>query len=61
VGEVGVVVINGNKPGGQAFTFHPGDKIAQMIFLPVPDVTIEMTENLNGSARGSNGFGSTGR
>ncbi len=60
-GEVGVVVINGNKPGGHAFTFHPGDKIAQMIFLPVPDVTIEMTENLNDSARGSHGFGSTGR
>ena len=60
-GEVGVVVVNGNKPGGHAFAFHPGDKIAQMIFLPVPDVTIEMTENLNDSSRGSNGFGSTGQ
>lgn len=60
-GEVGVVVINGNRPGGPSFTFNPGDKIAQMIFLPVPDVTIELTENLNDSSRGSNGFGSTGR
>lgn len=59
-GEVGVVVVNGNKGPGGSFSFKPGDKIAQMVFLPVPDVEITMTGELNGSARGQGGFGSTG-
>jgi len=59
-GEVGVVVVNGNKGPEGSFSFSPGDKIAQMVFLPVPDVEINLTESLNGSARGQGGFGSTG-
>lgn len=59
-GEVGVVVINGNKGPDGSFSFQPGDKIAQMVFLPVPDVEINLTEALNGSIRGQGGFGSTG-
>lgn len=59
-GEVGVVVVNGNKGPEGSFSFKPGDKIAQMVFLPVPDVEITMTEALNGSVRGQGGFGSTG-
>lgn len=60
-GEVGIVAINGNSPDGPPFTFLPGDKVAQMVFLPVPDVAIELTEDLPASTRGENGFGSTGR
>jgi dUTP pyrophosphatase len=59
-GEVGVVVVNGNRGPEGSFSFRPGDKIAQMVFLPVPDVEINLTEALNGSARGHGGFGSTG-
>lgn len=59
-GEVGVVVVNGNRGPDGSFSFRPGDKIAQMVFLPVPDVEINLTEALNGSARGHGGFGSTG-
>lgn len=59
-GEVGVVVVNGNRGPDGSFSFKPGDKIAQMVFLPVPAVEISLTESLNGSARGQGGFGSTG-
>lgn len=61
-GEVGVVAVNGNSaPDSPGFTFRPGDKVAQMVFLPVPQVTIELAEDLSASTRGQNGFGSTGR
>lgn len=61
-GEIGIVAINGNAaPNGPAFTFRPGDKVAQMVFLPVPRVAIELAEDLPASTRGENGFGSTGR
>lgn len=60
-GEVGVVVVNGNRGPSGAFSFKPGDKVAQMVFLPVPEVEITLTQELEGSARGSSGFGSTGQ
>lgn len=59
-GEVGVVVVNGNKGPAGSFSFKPGDKIAQMVFLPVPHVEINITGELGSSARGQGGFGSTG-
>lgn len=59
-GEIGVVVVNGNKGPEGSFSFRAGDKIAQMVFLPVPEVEINLTEALAGSARGHGGFGSTG-
>ncbi|MEO0355509.1 MAG: hypothetical protein AAF268_11850 [Cyanobacteria bacterium P01_A01_bin.3] len=37
-----------------------GDRICQLVFLPVPDVQWQETEELSATARGSGGFGSTG-
>lgn len=37
----------------------PGDKIAQFILVPVPDVACEWADDLAPSERGSDGFGST--
>ncbi len=53
---------NRNPPGsGQAITIEPGDRLAQMLFVPVarPDFRI-VTEFSHSSARGAGGFGSTG-
>jgi len=41
------------------FTFKPGDKIAQMVFLPVPEIKFEVVDSLEETLRGENGFGST--
>ena len=58
-GEVQVLVINhGDKP----YTFEPGERIAQLLLMPVPRVEIIEVEELSESAeRGEGGFGSTGR
>jgi dUTP pyrophosphatase len=42
------------------FTVNPGDRIAQMIFVPVVHVTFDVVEDFDASARGSGGFGSSG-
>jgi len=58
-GEVQVLVINhGDKP----YTFEPGERIAQLLVTPVPQVEVIEVEELSDSAeRGAGGFGSTGR
>lgn len=38
-----------------------GDKISQLVVLPVNYVDVELVDSIEGKERGSNGFGSTGR
>lgn len=47
--------------GEQPYQIKPGDRIAQLLFMPVLKVQIEFTEGLSESERGKGGFGSTGR
>lgn len=42
-------------------TIHNGDRIAQLIFMPVERAELVETNKLNYTKRGENGFGSTGR
>ena len=57
-GEIGVILINfGNKP----FAVRRGARIAQLVVCSVERVALIASERLITSARGSNGFGSTGR
>ena len=44
-----------------AFTIQPLDRIAQLIVVPVVQVGFEVVEEFTASARGTGGFGSTGR
>ncbi len=50
------------KFGGQTDprTYDVGDKVAQIIILPYPQVEFELVDELSESDRGSGGFGSTG-
>jgi len=57
-GEVKVILIN---LGQEAFTIRRGERIAQMVIAPVTQATWEPVETLPDSARGTGGFGSTGR
>ena len=43
------------------YTIKHGDKIAQMVLLPVPQVEVVEVQELNESDRGVKGFGSSGR
>jgi dUTP pyrophosphatase len=56
-GEVKVIAIN---HGQEPFTVHHGDRIAQMVIAPVVQAQIEEVEELDETARGEGGFGSTG-
>lgn len=57
-GEVKVILVN---LGTEPFTIEPGSRIAQMIVAPVTRATLVEAEGLSDSARGTGGFGSTGR
>ena len=39
---------------------RPGNRVAQAILVPIPDVIWEEVEEITGSIRGAGGFGSTG-
>jgi dUTP pyrophosphatase len=58
-GEVVVLVIN---HGDEAYTFEPGERIAQMVIIETPTVTITEVEEIDHTEeRGAGGFGSTGK
>ena len=57
-GEMIVALIN---LGQQPFTIEHGMRIAQMVLAPVCRARLEIAENLDETARGTGGFGSTGR
>jgi dUTP diphosphatase len=47
--------------GAAPFTINPGDRIAQMVFVPVVQVGFEVVEDFLSTSRGAGGFGSSGR
>jgi dUTP pyrophosphatase len=46
--------------GTEPFTINRGDRIAQAILAPAPQLTLVEVDELDDTARGTNGFGSTG-
>lgn len=58
-GEIGIGVWNRSA---EPFTIRPGDRICQMVFVPVVRAELEVVEEFSeSSARGAGGFGHTGR
>ena len=57
-GEVKVMLLN---MGEEPFTIRLGDRIAQLVFVPVARAKFEAVKELDQTERGSGGFGSTGR
>ncbi len=43
------------------FLVQPGDRIAQLVFMPVARARFEVVDEFDASDRGTGGFGSTGR
>jgi dUTP pyrophosphatase len=46
--------------GAAPFTINPGDRIAQMVMVPVVQVAFDVVEDFSATARGTGGFGSSG-
>ncbi|HEY7794224.1 MAG TPA: dUTP diphosphatase [Gaiellaceae bacterium] len=57
-GEVKVVLLNTDP--GESFTVEPGMRIAQLVVVDVPSVSVVEVDELDGSERGVGGFGSSG-
>lgn len=57
-GQVFVSVWN---RGSDTFTVEVGERIAQMVFVPVVQAAFEVVDDFEASDRGAGGFGSTGR
>ncbi|AXI82592.1 dUTP diphosphatase [Xylella taiwanensis] len=46
--------------GHEAFTIEPGDRIAQLVVLPMVRVVLQVVDTFADSGRGAGGFGHTG-
>lgn len=57
-GEIMVMLHNHAVPD---MVIHAGEKIAQIIFIKLPDTELVEVDELSDSDRGTGGFGSTGR
>lgn len=56
----GEIMVSCWNRGQTAFTIGVGDRIAQMVFVPVVQVSFEPVEDFAASDRGAGGFGHTG-
>nr|WP_220185924.1 dUTP diphosphatase [Paenactinomyces guangxiensis] len=57
-GEIGIILLN---LGEETFTVERGHRIAQLVFMQVPNVQLQVVEQLDETSRGSGGFGHTGK
>jgi dUTP pyrophosphatase len=57
----GQVMVSCWNRGQVAFTVEPGERIAQMVIVPVVQVDFEVVDEFTASDRGAGGFGSSGR
>lgn len=60
-GYTGSIVVKLYNHGSDYYQVRKGDKITQLVILPIPEVELEQSDLLDESDRGNNGFGSTGR
>lgn len=56
-GELGVLLVN---HGAEAVTITRGERIAQLVIQPIERATVVEVRELDATARGAGGFGSTG-
>jgi dUTP pyrophosphatase len=47
--------------GSEPFTLKPGERIAQLVVVPVVQVELEVVANFEATSRGAGGFGHSGR
>ena len=57
----GQVFVSCWNRGDTPFTIEPGERIAQMVLVPVVQARFEVVESFESSSRGAGGFGHSGR
>lgn len=56
----GPLMISTWNRGVAAYTIEPGDRIAQLVLLPIVRAALQVVDTFDASARGAGGFGHTG-
>ena len=56
----GPLLISVWNRGREPFTIEPGDRVAQLVVMPIARVTLQVVDTFIDSARGTGGFGHTG-
>ena len=57
----GQVFVSCWNRGSESFTIEPGERIAQMVFVPVIQAEFEVVDDFDTTSRGEGGFGHSGR
>lgn len=60
-GYTGSIRVKLYNHGSESYMIEVGDKISQLVILPIIIPELELVEELEETDRGNNGFGSTGR
>lgn len=60
-GYAGEIMVKLYNHGETSYQVKAGDKISQLVVIPVRYEPIEIVDSIEGGERGQNGFGSTGR
>jgi len=60
-GYTGSIVAKLYNNGHEPVRFEKGQKIIQIVFLPIPEVELEQVNSFEETERGDNGFGSSGK
>lgn len=60
MGYTGSVVVKLYNHGKEDYQVNAGDKISQLVILPILTPSLELVDKLEGTERGDQGFGSTG-
>ena len=61
VGYTGSICVKLYNHSGHDYKVNKGDKISQLVIMPIWQPNLELADNLDEAERGSNGFGSSGR
>jgi dUTP pyrophosphatase len=57
----GPLMISCWNRGQSSYTIEPGDRIAQLVFLPIARVHFELVAEFDATSRGAGGFGHSGK
>lgn len=60
-GYTGSIVVKLYNHGDENIYFYGGEKITQLVILPVEHAEFEVVDSFEETARGANGFGSSGK
>lgn len=60
-GYTGSIVVKLYNNGSSPYVLNKGEKLIQIVILPIPEVELDLVDRFKDTERGDGGFGSTGK